>query len=89
MLLDRTTQVVHRFAVTTGASLASAITSFGAGQQRLIEPDPQASTPKTGEQTPPDWAVTATEQRGSPASHPAQTLDTSHTLYQGNNDEYS
>lgn len=64
------TQVGHRSPVSTQASLASAIFSFGARHELKGNPTLSTSIPTEGEDPAPDRTATGTKHRGSPASHP-------------------
>ena len=88
---------VHRFTVTTRASLASALTSFGTehalkDNRALLNPTLRASTPTTGEQTSAsDRAFSHGTKRGP---HPTSSAgsghhNTNHTHQQGANGHHT
>ena len=73
------TQAVHRFSVSTRASLATVVASLGQSMNsRATEPDPVIPqgfrSNSWGADPAPVRAATAREQSTSPVSHSAQAL---------------
>lgn len=68
-------QLVHRFTVSTQASLALAFTSFVVGH-RFKGNRARANLIKLRASTQKVLPLTAMEQRTDPTSHPEQTLET-------------